>query len=486
MPSYLDYSGAAMTFLQGFATSAYNTAQAAIVTLTSVAVQAPISLPVIPAPPVISPAVAPELAVDIPASQTLPDAPAITIPTIPVMSAYTLPTLPTLHDIVIPDFVAGDMPELSATLPSVDFSAPDIPAISTEEAAQDSLFGRIRDKLETNIRDGGTMLNPQVEADIWQRDLERHEQELQDAIDKATGQWAKLGFTAPDGLLAGAMLALNTAYMDKKLDRSREIAVKQAELEQTGMFKSLELGVHFETMVMANMNEFAKRRVEVAKANGDILISIFKEKVNLYNVNLEKFKTDALVYKTKLEAELSRVEVFKTQVQALVAITQVDETRIKSYAAQIQGISQLVEIYNTQVKGVAILYEFEKGKIDLFKGQIEAYAAKMDALTKQYIGGIEAYKASIAAYGSVNDVTVKNADISSRVALASYEASLKLLETNARIAEINSQVQMEGLKAAASTASNLAAGALSGIHASVSDSWNNSAQNQYYYNMAEM
>jgi hypothetical protein len=318
------------------------------------------------------------------------------------------------------------------------------------------------------------MLDPTVEADIWNRDLERHEQALQDIVDKTTGQWAKMGFSLPDGLLAGNLLAINTEYLNKRLDRSREISVKQAELEQTGIFKSLELGISFENIVMSSLSEFGKRRLEAAKANGDILIAVFKERVNLFNTNLEAFKADALVYKTNIEAEIARVEVYKAKMVALQTLAQVDESKVKIYAAQIGAIEQLVNVYNTEVKAVATMYEAEKVKIELFKGQIDAYTAKMDSLTKIYVGSIEAFKGQVQAYAAKNEVSIKNTEVGARIGIAEYEASVKLMESTARISEASAQVRMEGLKGAAQASSNLAAGAMSAIHASVSDSYQNS------------
>jgi hypothetical protein len=320
------------------------------------------------------------------------------------------------------------------------------------------------------------MLDPVIEAAIWQRNLERDQQALQDAVDKVTGQWAKFGFSLPDGLLSGSILAVNNEYMNKSLDRSREIAVKQAELEQTGMFKSLELGVSFENMALSHLNEFAKRRLEAAKANGDILVAVFKERVNLFNASVEAFKADAIVYKTTIEAEVARAEVYKAKMAGLQVLAQVDENRVKIYTAQIGAIEQLVNMYNTQVKAVATMYEVEKVKVELFKGQVDAYAAQLDALTKKYIGAVEAYKGKIQAYSSNNDVNIKVADGQTRINVAQYEASVKLMEATARIAEVQAQVKMEGLKGAAQAASNLAAGAMSAIHASVSDSFQNSYQ----------
>ncbi|MBU2049351.1 MAG: hypothetical protein KKH61_10290, partial [Gammaproteobacteria bacterium] len=46
-----------------------------------------------------------------------------------------------------------------------------------------------------------------------------------------TSMWAKKGWSLPDGLLAHSLSEVQKEYMNKGLDRSREIAIKQADLE---------------------------------------------------------------------------------------------------------------------------------------------------------------------------------------------------------------------------------------------------------------
>ena len=462
--------------MTGFASSSYALAQGAIGALSAGLSDTDIDLPDVPDIPEIRPDTAPAFTGEPADNPEAPVEPSLATYNMPLEPSYSFPSVPTLSNFIFPSFVDGTISPMAATMPAVNFAVPNIASITADDISYDTLFTTVKNKLENNILNGGTMLDAVVEADIWQRNLERDQQALQDAVDKVTGQWAKFGFSLPDGLLAGSILGINTEYMNKSLDRSREIAVKQAELEQAGMFKSLELGVSFENMALSSLNEFAKRRLEAAKANGDILVAVFKERVNLFNASVEAFKADAIVYKTTIEAEVARAEVYKAKMAGLQIQAQVDESKVKIYAAQIGAIEQLANIYNTKVKAVAIMYDAEKVKVELFKGQVDAYAASLDALTKQYIGSIEAFKGEVQAYATKNDVSIKNADVASRVNLAVYEASVKLMETTARIAEVQAQVRMEGLKGAAQAASNLAAGAMSAIHASVSDAYQNSYQ----------
>jgi hypothetical protein len=475
------FSGQAMAFLQGYADTAFDNAVTYLNQLNAY-----VSGTIDTSPPVISIDVSQSMIIDPTLRDGIPDPPADSeypvIPGTPVTQTfdfpskpvYSLPTAPTLTDIVIPEFVEGTIAGITMTIPTSDFGVPSIGDISTSDVPLDALFQTIRDKLSSNILNGGTMLDPSVEADIWDRDLERNEQALQDIIDKATTQWAKLGWSLPDGLLAGQMLAIQNEYANKRLDRSREISVKQAELEQAGMFKSLELGINYEQIIMGSQNEYAKRVLEASKTTADVTIELYKQRVVQYNSLLEAFKSDVMAYKTSIEAEAVRAEAYKARIAGLQTIASIDESRVKLYTGHIAAIEQLVNVYNTEVKAVATMYEAEKTKIEGFKVQVEAYSASIDAVTKKYLAGVEGYKSYVQAWVASADSQTKLLDLKSRGDIAELEATLKAWEIQMKLIQESTNVKLEALKTVAQTSSNLAAGALSAIHASVSDSYNNS------------
>jgi len=488
MADYSVYTGQAMTFLRGFATDAYNTSATYLAALYNyVSEEIDTTAPVISVDVAQSIVIDPSLAAAKPAAPedseypALPSAPSVATFDFPTKPDYTIPTVPTLTDITIPEFIEGTISSITSTLPTMDFETPSVTEISATETIYDSLISTIKARLESNVLNGGTMINPSVEADIWNRDLEREEQALQDAIDKLTGQWAKLGFSAPDGLLAGSIIALNNEYTNKKLDRSREIAVKQAELEQTGLFKSLELGISLENILLVSQNEYAKRVLDATKATADVTIAIFRERVSRYNAMLETFKSDVIAYKTSIEAEAVRAEVYKARLSGSQIIANIDESRVKAYTAQIAGVEQLVNIYNTEVKAVAIMYEAEKQKIDRYKVMVEAYVASIDGITKKYLGEVDGYKAYIQSWVATSDSQTKLLDIKARADIAELEATIKEWEIQLKLIQEATNVKLEALRTVAQVSSNLAAGALSAIHASVSDSYQNSYQQTHYY-----
>lgn len=432
-------------------------------------------------PPTISVDIPTSITIDPSLSAEIPEAPPDSAyPTLPAdvtMNAYdfptrptyTMPTAPTLSDIAIPEFIEGTIREITADLPAVDFTAPGVPTISTFDVPLSDLINVMRQKLTDNIENGGTMLNPDVEADIWNRDRERRDQLLQDTIDKAVAQWAKLGFELPDGLLAGQLLAINNEYMNKDIDVSRDIAIKQAELEQQGMFKSIELGSALEHFILQSGNEYANRALQAMKSTADVTIEIYKQRVTQYNAMLEQFKADVEAFKASIQAEISRAEAYKAHIQGLQAVVQIDESKVKLYTSHIAAITSMVELYNTEVKAVATQYEAERSKIEAYKSNVQAYIAKVEGVTKKYLAEMEGFKSYVTAWSASAESQTKLTDLRVRGEIAELEATMKAWEVQEKILTQNVSLKLEALKTLAQTASTLAAGSLSAVHASLSD-----------------
>ena len=391
----------------------------------------------------------------------------------PGAPSYTIPSVPVMRNITLPDFVDGLITLPTTSIPNVSVSSLGIDTLEATNisngglAPEDNLVAALRKKLTDNIISGGTMIDPTVENDIWNRDNEREEQALQDQIDKLTLQWAALGWSLPDGLLAGSFIAVNNEYMNKRLDRSREISVKQAELEQDGMFKSIELANGFERIIFENYNDYAKRVFETSKVVAEQTLQIFNGRIAGYNYLLEQFKADVEGYKAKIQAELGRVTVFKTKVEAQGLISQMNENDIKVYIAQIESCKQLVDIYKTQVSAVATQYEAEKSRIEAYKAMAEVYSVKIEAIIKKYLAGVEKLKAYVVAYTASINRADKINEFNLKAELANMEVKIKEWEIQLKEKHDSIAMQLEAIKSAAQISSNMVAGALSAMNIQV-------------------
>lgn len=85
--------------------------------------------------------------------------------------------------------------------------------------------------LENAITNGGTGINPAVEAQIWDRDRSRILKEADRAEAEITQSWAAKGYPLPPGAATWQILQVRKDAGDKIAQASRDVAIKQAEIE---------------------------------------------------------------------------------------------------------------------------------------------------------------------------------------------------------------------------------------------------------------
>jgi len=94
-----------------------------------------------------------------------------------------------------------------------------------------SLYDETRDWLFNAIQNGGTGIHASVEDQIWQRDRARVIAESERAEDELLTAWAGRGYTIPPGSLIYGMQQVQKEAADRISQASRDVAVKQAEME---------------------------------------------------------------------------------------------------------------------------------------------------------------------------------------------------------------------------------------------------------------
>lgn len=411
------------------------------------------------------------------------DTPVPAYPESPIRPSITLPTAPTLHDFTIPDVPEIGIPVFSAILP-VDTSV--VPGVHIEAGSgyDSSLLDALRATLENRIENGGTGLSASVEDAIWQREHEREELAMQDAMDKVAETWAAKGFSLPDGCLAEQFTQIHTEYMNKRLDRSRDIAIKQAELEQANVLKAIEEAGKLEHVLMTFAMDGFSLAFECSKAVAQASIDVFKSELEKYNIGVQAYRTQCEAYKIIVEGEIAKCEAFKVRIEGLKAIAMLDESMVKAYEAQIKACTTLVEMYKTDVQANMALIEAEKVKMEVFKVSVDAYLGKTNAIIEEYKGQIEGKKAYIQGIGAIEDVNAKL--LGERIQYYSNYASLviKQWEAALRVMIENKSINMEGAKTAASVAAAIAQGAMAGVTAIAEVSGRATASETYNQNVS--
>ncbi len=477
----------------------------------------------LPAEPDIIEVKMPEVPKDV--DIAIPTEPSISYPTIPQKPSIITPTmesvtLGTMLGLIIPgapainfkDFSLERPENLSIDIPSFQFA---LEAISGEAIINDELYRAAKTRLINNIEKGGTGLLPEIENAIWQRDLERNEQALMDSRDKITTAWAKKGFSLPDGMLANSIAILQVDYQNRRIDRSREIAIKQAELEQTNLFKSLELG----SDLFYKLNDLLLKFQDFALRTQEDTANFFNEYIDLqikkHNQNIEVYKAAASVYEAEIRAQLGKVEVFKAQIEAELAKVKINEQQVSVYSAQItaaiakyrgvlDGNESITKIFSSEVQAALAIAQIEETKLkayaeevraclakaDIYRSRVEAMAAqarvsvatsevnvanmqawseRVRAINSKYLAKVEKYKAETAYNISAAEIAARVGDINGKLLLATAEINKGYNELNQKSIQAKAMTVIEQLKTVAELTSHMASGALAALsaHASI-------------------
>lgn len=456
----------------------------------------------------------PDISIDPPPSLVwpiYPDKPSISIPNMKdvvlgAMLQYVIPDVPTVIDPTLPT------PPQMITINPTDWNF----AIDNILVSDDPMVQAVMDRLRRNILHGGTGLSPDIEAAIWNRDLERNEQSLADSVDKATSMWAQKGFSLPDGILAHSLSELQKEYMNRRIDRSREISIKQAELEQTNIFKSLELSINltfklieaatqYGTLILSvqeHTAKFANEYIRLQIEAQNSIIEVFKARVESYSALIRSNMAKVEIYKAQIEGALAVVnmnsetvklysaqieaeiakykgvlegdqiiaQIFSTEVQAAVSQAGIEETKIKAYAETVRAALAKAEVYKAEMDGMTAEINAERAKIDANVAQVTAWSKGAEVIIENHRSDIELYKANTQYNISTAEVFNKVAEVNIRSQIEKVKAQISEAELFCTNIRAEAQLRMEAARGVATAAASLAAGAMAAasVHAGIS------------------
>jgi hypothetical protein len=300
----------------------------------------------------------------------------------PFLAPHTIPALSY-------EFNPGDAP----TAPPTEIYLPDFPEGPILQTI--ALVAGIQTRLQSDLANGVTGIDPARENDIWMRDQERERIMTDAAKEKIAAEWSKRCFDLPDGVLVAQLTQAEIDYRNKFLDRSREIAVKQAELA----FQN----THFIIKSILEMNQL----LIMAVTEGN-------------KITISKYQFDLEAYKTQVQAAISTVDeavkayeasgsVYRAKAEAQASIANVDvkaaEVSITATISQMQLFLKQAEILIERSRAIAQLRTAAAeagGRIaaQLAAGamagvSVQAHISAQGSATKTYSGQevvTEAYK----------------------------------------------------------------------------------------------
>lgn len=431
-------SASASSFISALNTTVYS-APSVSVTWNSIAAPTLDALPTTPNMPTI----AVNMPTDTPNSLSIAEpsisidnftdaAPTLTFGTAPTISYGTVPSVPTVSNVPLPQADTLVMPDAptylslsSVAVPVVDLHTEwltkleTLPTLSLLEptpysyAAGPEYASQLLTTLKARLVErltGGTGLPEAVEQAIWDRARSRETQTALANEAEIMRQSEAFGFSLPSGTLAAQLRQAQQDYYDKISTLSRDVAIKQAELEQENMKQTIAEVMQLEAKLIDYSYQIEHLAFESSKQYADNAIQIYNAGVEGYKALMAGYQMYAQAYDTIIKAETAKVEIYKAELQGELTKAQVNQALVTQYKAAIDAQMSKVEIYKAQVGAAQTLVQLEATKVSAAGEQVKAYVAQVNAETAKVeaykagvqaeVSKVEAYKATVQAYSA--------------------------------------------------------------------------------------
>lgn len=385
-------------------------------------------------------------------------APVLNFGPAPVLNIGKAPVLPTVRNVAIPAAPTVALPQLpqfltltTHTFGGVDLhedwldKLDDIPELTilkpapftytpgAEYASQ--LMDSLKATLNARIH-GGTGLAPAVEQAIWGRARDR-ETQVALAREREVMRGAEaLGYALPSGVLIGMLSDARREYHDKLSGMSRDIAIKQAELEQQNVKDSIGAALQLENNLMDYAYKLEMAAFQAAKELADNSLAAHNAAIEHFKALLSGYSAYASAYDTVIKAELNKVEVFKALLSAEQTKAQINLGLVQQYKAEIDGSMAVVEIYKAQVGAAKTLVELEGMRVQAGAEEIKAFVATINA----EVAKADLYKTGISAEGMKQDAYGK------QVQAFGTRVSAQAERARASVSKFQAEVAAKGLE----------------------------------------
>jgi hypothetical protein len=315
----------------------------------------------------------------------------------------TIPIIPPWEDPIWPPYFDESEPIYSLLPPSINIDGGNMNYYSV-------ITQELTNVIYDGLLHGGTGLHPDVETAIFQRETERSLLIHQDQMTRIAAEWAKGGFNLPTSMLNSMFMEADNNYTNKRLDTSRDIAIKQAELAQTNTHFFITNAQTMEQRMIAWFGEIAKRAYEVSRSVVEFSLERYKLEITGFNTLVDLYKTKAQVYEIVTAAIIKRLEGYRLRLEAAKLTGEINKINVEVYKAQLDGLMIYINKYKAEMEGAKTHMEIEQLKIQEYKERINAYHVKVQAAVAGYgmwTTKVDAEAKEIAAYSAGADAWAK-------------------------------------------------------------------------------
>lgn len=376
-------------------------------------------------------------------------------PVIPTIGEVAMPNAPALDAIATPDYLALSVVEMDAVnlrsdylaklenIPTMELLKPAPYSYTRGPAYASTLLSNLKATITARLA-GGTGLSPAVEQAIWGRARDRETKiALANEAEVMRGSTA-FGFALPSGVLAAQLREAQQTYYGKLSGLSRDVSIKQAEMEQENLKQAISQGMELESKLLDYSTRVEQLAFDAAKVAAESAIQAYNAQVDGFKALLSSYQIYAGAYDTIIKGELAKVDVFKAKLQGEQTKAEINKTMTDQLKAFIDVQMTKVKVYESQITAANSLVNLEQVKISAVGEQIKAYGARVNAETSK----VEAYKASVQAEASKVEIYKIKADAFSTVAGVRAEHARAQIARYAAIAQTRS-AEWDGYRAKA-------------------------------------
>lgn len=335
---------------------------------------------------------------------TKPTAPTVNAVSVPSAPSITLPDTPSYLTLETPSFAGLDLhADLQPTLtdlPTLTLAAPTPYTYTPSAAYTSTLLTNLKTVLTARLA-GGTGLNASVEQAIWDRARSREAALGAKNEAEVTRTHEAMGFHLPTGAFAAQLRAAQQDTVDRISSLSRDISIKQADLEQANLEKTIAAGMELEGKLIDYSYNMERLAFETAKEVAANAIAVHNAGVEKYRALLDYYRVFREAYLALIEGEKLKLEEYRGLLQAEQTKAEVNRTLVEQFKAQIEGEVSLIRLFEGQLQGAKVLLEIEQAKVATFGEEVRAYAAGVNGETAK----VEGYKINAEAQKIKADVT---------------------------------------------------------------------------------
>jgi hypothetical protein len=224
-----------------------------------------------------------------------------------------------------------------------------------------------------------------------------------------------------------------------RTDLENDIAIQEAKLVDENKRFVKETTTTWEDALIGYHDNSQNRALEAAQAAVEIMISVYKTKVDGYKAQMVAYSSMADAYNSRIRAELGKAEFYKAQIEGKKMAVTAQAAMVNAYTAQVESVQTLADVYTTEMEAASIQANIDRIKMEVYSERVKAYRYEVEALAARYqvyIAQVEGEAAKIKMYQSLveaYEAEVEGHVARARVLLASLNVEIQNIQAKAEL-----------------------------------------------------